>query len=502
MTFILVPHQVSSTTATIWVGAVDEVNVRERSVSLEFKGQDGVEVTELDSSRWTTWESFSPTDPASYPPSDRLLHRLLARSSPVMRTLEYQRVTIEQLQPRTSYSLQLRVDGQVSVGGVERHLREGLVATLPAALPLEGEKPFTLLVGSCFYGPEDADGVVGTTYCHLPEDRRPDVKVLCGDQVYLDNPWRDTTLKWYRGNQKPGSFRAMLFQKYVDNWRQVRGEDAGFRHLLANGANYFCSDDHEFWNNAPNFGGVGLANTLTIGQRRWWFDEARRLFRAFQSPSSLLSVEVPSLSVRIADTRINRDTSGKRFMKDEDLWAVGRWIEDLQGPGVLVVGQPLLTEKTGFLGSLFRKGPVHTLMGYFDRDLADYNQYEDLIGYIRSSEHSIVLLSGDVHFGRISYGALRVGSQAKLVEVISSPMHAVLDNEGNPLFGTYRASPRQYFPELQSLEVAHEHNHFTTVEFSLRECGRIDMKVWSWPILYPGEESGKRSQPVFETTLD
>src|SRR3712207_7145245 len=42
--------------------------------------------------------------------------------------------------------------------------------------PARGEKPFTLLVGSCFYGPEDRGGLVGGTYHYLPEDERPDVK--------------------------------------------------------------------------------------------------------------------------------------------------------------------------------------------------------------------------------------------------------------------------------------------------------------------------------------
>jgi phosphodiesterase/alkaline phosphatase D-like protein len=380
-------------------------------------------------------------------------------------------------------------------------LRVGRTTTLPATLPKEGEKPFTLLVGSCFYGPEDPDGMVGTTYRHIPRDRRPDVKVLCGDQVYLDNPWRETTLKWYRGNQKPGVFRAMLFRKYLDNWRQVRGEDAGFRHLLANGANYFCSDDHEFWNNAPNFGGVGLVNTLTSKQRRWWLEEARRLFGAFQSPLSLSSFEVPPLSVRVADTRIYRDPKGRYFMKDEDLRAVGRWIEGLRGPGVLVLGQPVLVEKTGFVGSLIRKGVRATVAGHFDKNLPDYVQYEELIGYIRSSAHSIVVLTGDVHFGRIAHGALRAGSRAKLVEVVSSPMQAVLDDKGKPLFGGYKEAPTDRFRGLESIEVARGQNHFATVEFRLGEDGRVNMTVRCWPIPRPGEDVEQRSQTVFETPL-
>jgi hypothetical protein len=184
--------------------------------------------------------------------------------------------------------------------------------------------------------------MVGKTYRCLPEEQQPDIKVLCGDQVYLDNPWYETTLKWYRSNRIPGSFREMLLNKYWDTWTHASGEGTGFRQLLRHGANYFCSDGHEFWNNAPYFGGVGLANTVTRSQRRWWFREAGRLFRVFQSPSPLLEIEVPPLSFRVVDTRINRDTYGERFMRPENLDAVKEWIASLDGPGVLMVGQPLL----------------------------------------------------------------------------------------------------------------------------------------------------------------
>lgn len=501
MSFLLVPHQVSDTAATIWVGALDEEDVSRRSVRLEFEGGGEKNAIELDASGWESWESFSPEDPKSYPLVDRVLHLAsVFKSQPVRRTLDYQRVEVKPLRSRTSYSLKLRIGGQTVIGS-ERYLREGRVTTLPAALPTEGEKPFTLLLGSCFYGPEDPEGLVGGTYHYMPEDQRPDVKVLSGDQVYLDNPWRETTLKWYRANQKPGVFRAMLFEKYVANWTQVRGEDAGFRQLLADGANYFCSDDHEFWNNAPNFGGVGLLNNLTSGQRKWWFEEARRLFQAFQSPSPLLQFEVPPLSVCVADTRINRDTRGMRFMRDEDLRSVGRWIEGLRGPGVLVVGQPVLVEGNGMARSLLKKGLIKAILSYVDRDLPHYAQYKDLAGYIRSSAHSVVILTGDVHYGRIARGQLNPGSETEVVEVISSPMQAVLSDKDEPLFGTYRKAPTDHFSITEDRELAHRRNHFTTVQFSSGEAGRVNMEVRTWPILHPGEEALPTCDTVFERAL-
>jgi hypothetical protein len=501
MSFLLVPHQVSATAATIWVGALDEENVSQRSVRLELEGGGEEHAIELDASAWETWESFLEEDPKSYPLVDRLLHLAsVLKAPPVRRTLDYQRVEVRPLRARTSYSLRLRVDDE-RVMGSEKYLREGRVTTLPAALPARGEKPFTLLVGSCFYGPEDRGGLVGGTYQYLPEDQRPDVKVLCGDQVYLDNPWRETTLKWYRANQKPGLFRAMLFDKYVANWTQISGEDAGFRQLLADGANYFCSDDHEFWNNAPNFGGVGLLNNLTRGQRKWWFEEAVRLFRAFQSPSSLLQFEVPPVSVCIADTRINRDTKGVRFLRDEDLSAVRRWIEGLQGPGVLVVGQPVLVEGDGIVRSLLKKGLKKAVLSYMDRDLPHYAQYKDLVGHIKSSDHSVVILTGDVHFGRVACGELKPGSETTLVEVISSPMHAVLSDKDEPLFGTYKNASTNYFPITENREVLHRRNHFATVRFFLGEDGRVNIEVRAWPILRPGEDVSPDCDVVFERAL-
>lgn len=188
-------------------------------------------------------------------------------------------------------------------------------------------------------------------------------------------------------------------------------------------------------------------------------------------------------------------------MRDKDLKALGAWTGELKGPGVLVLGQPLLTARTGFARSFIRKGLKETFAGYFDKDLPDYAQYENLIGYIRSSEHSIVILTGDVHYGRVAHGDLQAGSQAKLVEVISSPMQAVLDDKGSPLFGKYKEAPSQDFPGFVSTEVCSRQNHFATVEFHSKEGGEVNMTVRSWPILRVGEGVPSQSQIVFESTL-
>jgi len=330
--------------------------------------------------------------------------------------------------------------------------------------------------------------MVGKTYTSLPENEKPEIKILCGDQVYLDNPWRETTLTWGKPLAPPGSFRKKLFEKYVENWTQAPSENAGFRQLLRDGANYFCSDDHEFWNNAPNIGGVALAHTLLRIQREWYFREAADLFRAFQSPSPFVEFKVDPLSFCIVDTRINRDIKSRRFMNDDDLEALKQWIKGLKAPGVLVVGQPLMTERTS-IRSYIRKLKFGSLiLSYFDKALPDYEPYEDLVECINSSRHSVVLLTGDVHFARVASLQSGSGSWTKLVEVVSSPMQVVSNFLGRGTFGKYKPAPpfggsqlcsTNPFGEEQNTQM----NHFATIEFSQAEDATVTMKVKYWPIL-------------------
>ena len=66
----------------------------------------------------------------------------------------------------------------------------------------------------------------------------------------------------------------------------------------------------------------------------------------------------------------------------------------------------------------------------FERNLLSYKkQYAELIEALASSGHDIVVLSGDVHFGRIAEVVL--GSRgAKMIEIISSPMSNMTYLEG------------------------------------------------------------------------
>jgi phosphodiesterase/alkaline phosphatase D-like protein len=91
------------------------------------------------------------------------------------------RIRVTGLQSRQTYSFTLQVQGTP--------LKTANVTTLPAELPAVGEKPFTVLLGSCFAHHEDRELRVGKAFFHMPCAATPDIKLLSGDQVYLDSPW-------------------------------------------------------------------------------------------------------------------------------------------------------------------------------------------------------------------------------------------------------------------------------------------------------------------------
>ena len=97
-----------------------------------------------------------------------------------MARVRYREIQITDLQPRQRYDLQLLFEG--------RSVARADVTTLPIAMPALDEKPFTVLLGTCFSHHQDPGGNVGKTFAALPSVARPDVKLLAGDQVYLDEP--------------------------------------------------------------------------------------------------------------------------------------------------------------------------------------------------------------------------------------------------------------------------------------------------------------------------
>jgi hypothetical protein len=492
MTFIVIPHEIGTATATLWIGAKGEGDVQHKPVRLDLNGE-----SRQMGDNWRVWQTFADTDPQDFAPADRRLHESISKDEPIRERIYYQRLELEGLDADEPYRATLIVDNQ-EADGLNERLRSCSFRTLPYELPEAGSRStFNILLGSCFYMPGDLDGMVGHTFDNLPESHRPHVKFLCGDQVYLDNPWYQTTLKWNWSYRQPGAFRKMLLDKYLATWTQSPDENSGFNRLLTVGANYFCSDDHEFWNNAPSFGGVGLANTFSPRRRSWWFEEARKLFRMFQSRSSLLGFNIGNLSVKVVDTRIDRDTSGIRFMLYENLQEVQAWLSALTGPGVLVLGQPLL--KADAIQSRTDK-----ILSGFDKDLADYGQYAELKKSIHSCPHSVVVLTGDVHFARVAYLSPDSNGVTKFVEVVSSPMCLVPGFFGRRKSNRYQAAlPLDSEPINSEKPFGEKHrDHFATVRFSAVGNDAVRMKVTYWPILSSDQNVAPEPMRDYEFTLN
>jgi len=438
MSHLLVPGPPETTAATVWAAAVDE---RDDPGSLEVVAADGARVG------LASWD-----------------HRLEGGR----RRVDIRRVRLTGLAPRTRQRVELRRGGST--------LASATIGTLPDRLPGLEDRPFTVLLGSCFAQRRDGAGNVGRTYALLPAGARPDVKILCGDQVYLDAPSFWTVFPAVTS----GELRRRLLETYLEAW----GQDPGFRTFLADGPNAFTSDDHDFWNNAPN-ASITAPATLIAPLRRTWLTEARTLYRAFQRPETprLTVMDMDGLSICVADVRVDRTEGDEGFMSITDLDAVRTWASGLTSPGCLAIGQLLFA------------APASRIGRHMDMGLPDYRQYSALVEALAGAPHSIVILTGDVHFGRVA--VCELGDGRDLVEVVASPLSLVGPIPPNH----WRAAPAR-FPAVAlpagvqrnvRTETAYQYNgnHFATVEFS-RAGARVRLKVQAWPT----ENRGRPPVPV------
>ena len=277
---------------------------------------------------------------------------------------------------------------------------------MPGALPSPVERPFTILFGSCFAGARDTPGDAGATFARLPPDARPDLTVLCGDQVYLDTP----LLHWLTRIHPPEELAAEFLANYLGTWTQA-GPLSGFRriHQLASVA--FTSDDHDYWNNAPSIA-PHVIDTWTEHGRTAWLEVADAAVPPVRDDDA---VPVDPGRAAVGVHRRHADRADGRSAVVHGRVAV-RGPADVgprvcPGPGALVLGQPIFTAEAG-------------LKGYIaDWGLPDYRQYRDLVALLASTPHDIVVLTGDVHFGRVASCTLPGGR--RIVELIASPLALV-----------------------------------------------------------------------------
>jgi len=451
MTLLLVPHEVGSDRVQLWVGAIDEPATDAASLSV-------VAVTGPGAPRSTAVEQWDGT--------------VTARARSVL----FRRLWIDGLQPRGRYRFELRRTGDAEA------VATATAATLPVLLPALDERPFTIMLGSCFARAADGAGNAGRAYSLLPPDLQPDLKILCGDQVYLDQPTAEFLAHTHSADE--------LLERHLANYASAWTQAGGFQELLRMGGTYFSSDDHDFWNNAPN-PTIIARDTWSREGRNDWNAAARTLYEAFQRPLRRDPREPPvfnvgSLSVFVADTRLDRTTERVAFATDAQLTDIETWVGRLNGPGCLVVGQLAFSSRAGWKGR------------WMDWGLADYDaSYARLARALLSAEHSIVILTGDVHYGRVAVCERTPGRD--IVEVVASPLALVAPIPRN----TWKRAPDN-FPDAAMSGVTRRPvrtaeafrlnvNQFSTLGFQ-RSGTFVRMVVRAWPV----ETNGRMPAPSHE----
>jgi hypothetical protein len=468
MTLVLVPHHASQDRASVWA-AVSGSAVRPGSILLT--ADQGQSVT----GRSEDWKVI---DVGGDLPDE-------------YRTTWTQTLELTGLTPGRRHLVRGVVDS------VEAFCRPG---TLPDVLPPKGQAPYVVLLASCFASFKDKHGAAGASVAGLRAEYRPHLKLLCGDQVYLDNPWYEILPRTRAG------LAQRFLDKYLATWMPSGGH-TGLAQLLAEGSTYFLADDHEFWNNHPNWGPL-VASRLE-GQRQDWSDVAQALYETFQAApgqnvKKTQQLQLGPLEVRVVDTRFGREAGDTDFMDEDEHAELVAWLRGGTAPAVVVLGAPLFTKPAGWFSSRFA-----------DRSLANYEQYAGLADALLASQRPILVLTGDVHFGRYATAKDDFASRAKLVEIAASPLALVDSAVG----GTFQKAPDR-FPVESKKGAPHSNvrtwqwndwrepesglaaNHFVTL--SLNAHGRgASIRATAWKIAGdPASPSGAVAVGWQEFTLE
>src|SRR5687767_4998758 len=141
------------------------------------------------------------------------------------RTVFTRFVDLTGLAPDTLHELRLLREGS------ERLLDRALVRTWPSRLG-GAERPFRLFLGSCFSSQSFTRGgnqLGGLVNVLNKRDAVPHLKLLCGDQVYLDSPVVE------RVPDSEPKIRELLLDKYLSNWGARHASTSQFGALLRTG---------------------------------------------------------------------------------------------------------------------------------------------------------------------------------------------------------------------------------------------------------------------------
>jgi hypothetical protein len=330
---------------------------------------------------------------------------------PLQRSFGVMELTLKVPRPGEVYRIHLPEARDNSAQPV----REGWIdmPSLPAQLPPEG---LSFLFASCFWRDDDqTGGGYSGVVQDLVKKEKPAFKLLIGDQVYQDWP-----SAW------PNNRSALdLYNTRYEVYWGARG----YQDVLRSTPNYFLCDDHEFWNDYPERQ-FHLERTYSENGRRTFGKAALDLYRAYQqcaNPGGAAwhSFTIAPVSFIIADTRSERtnvnEDGGPHFFSGAQWTALEDWFHGLKGPGVLVVGQPVFQDDGDFKD--------HSLSNFTE----DYEHLRRLIVQShagRNTEgkpHQILILTGDIHCGRISRGKVAGvhESTAEMWEFVTSPISRI-----------------------------------------------------------------------------
>jgi hypothetical protein len=279
-------------------------------------------------------------------------------------------------------------------------------------LPDRVDGGVTFLMSSCFWLPNDKEGAYGAAVRDLTKLVDPAFKLLVGDQLYQDYPQN-----WYQ--------RKSTFALYADRYEEYWG-NAAYQEVLLATPNFFAGDDHEFWNDFPERQ-VQIPRTWDEGSRKEGTEAARTLYLLYQrcanpDQASFYRFDIYPVSIFVADTRTERthfDVPEPHFFSEAQWQALDSWVDDLAGPGVLVLPQPLFHKDGDWKDhslSNFRADFGH-LCGLLERSLA---------GNARGERHDVLILTGDIHNARYTVATIAgVPSPPNVHELVASPASRV-----------------------------------------------------------------------------
>ncbi|MDR4518714.1 MAG: hypothetical protein MRK00_15200 [Nitrosomonas sp.] len=466
--YALAVHEVTTTSVKIWVGALLpslakphnwRLVVRKVNSESDRKNETGeiVKTIEYLKAQGDVWQR----------PFEHLNKRF------------YKVEIIDGLEPGQDYIVEFvsRVENDWKL------LESSFLTTLPEALPTQPEHPFTVGIGSCFYSKHDG-GRTGQAFEALYRNPayKPHIKFLTGDQVYLD-----IGLGLYPLSEEDCQDR--IADDYAESWELLRS-------ILRRGGTWMLADDHEYWNNYPYLQGFNpYLVTLGLNEdfRKRWEAAAKRGVQVVQQLKTIRTFKIGNdISFCVADLRSERTQNG--FLSNQSFKQLLQWVNNLTCPGVLVIPQPLIAGK----GSKI------------DKNLPDWKQYDQLITAFQNGSHDIVVLAGDVHYGRVS--KVKIGnSRNKLIEIITSPLSNLSELSGYAASvpdvseSVFPVAPISGVPgnKIDYLgKVTTEHKwwdlrfpkertteHFMTVDF-YREGKSVKIKIWAWDARIPDNRSG------------